>query len=66
MAEPTVRTLLAVVKTSPGSTTGDYTMKEINQLIEEEFIANGYKLFTANAYHTDSESARVCYVFVKA
>ena len=66
MAEPTVRTLLAVVKTAPGSMTGDYTIGEINQLIEEEFIAKGYKLHSANAYHSDADAARVCYVFVKA
>ena len=66
MAEPTVRTLLAVIKTSPGSLTGDFTMQEINALIEEEFVMKGYKLFSANAYHTDADAARVCYVFVKA
>jgi len=65
MSEPKVRTLLAVVKTAPGSLTGDFTITEINELIETEFISKGYKLLTANAYHADQDAARVCYVFVK-
>lgn len=58
MDEMLVRNAVFSLKTKPASTTGDITVQAMNEILSD-FIAQGYKIISANAYSGDSDSVQV-------